>query len=273
MDSVTEYLFSRQRREQFEQPLNEVEKSVFGSTNSSLGYIGTATSPICSFYASYIQQKAPELKTCHLVEHVNIVRKLKKLGTTIAYTRPSDKCQYELSVLLFADASRIDDCGQLGVITGLLIGEMRNESIYHAISWMSYKARRPVKSVPFAEIFAAAEGIDEVKTITKAYSELLDMEIKVRIAVDSNDLFTSLSTQKNSIDKSIRGDVSCIRFEFQTGAVETISWIPGQANLADPLTKKDSCLTDALQLTLLTGRLCFNFEEIAESKCSEKNFG
>ena len=273
LDSVTEYPFSRQRRKQFEQPLNQIEKSVFASTNSSLGWIGTAASPFCSFYASYMQQKAPELKVSHLIEQVNIVRQLKKLGTTIAYPRPSDNSRYELSVLVFADASRIDDCGQLGVVTGLLIGEMKNNSIYHAISWMSHKAKRPVKSVPAAEIFAAAEGIDEGKTIAKAYSELLDMEIKLRIAVDSKDLFTSLSTQRNSIDKSIRGDVSCIRFEFQTGAVDTISWIPGQANLADPLTKKDSCLTDALQLTLFTGRLRFNFEEIAETKSSEKNFG
>ena len=37
LDSVTEYPFSRQPRKSFEQPLNNIENSVFASTNSSLG--------------------------------------------------------------------------------------------------------------------------------------------------------------------------------------------------------------------------------------------
>lgn len=88
---------------------------------------------------------------------------------------------------------------------------------------MSHKSKRPVESVAAAEIFAASERIDEEKTIAKAYSELLDMDIKLRLFVDSKDLFTSLSTQRSSIDKWIRGDVSCVRHEFQTGAVDRIS--------------------------------------------------
>lgn len=202
-----------------------------------------------------------------------MVLKLKKLGTTIAYQRPTDKDQHELSVLVFTDASRTDDVGQLGVLAGPLVDEMKNNSIYHAISWMSHKSKRPVKNVPAAEIFAAPEGVDEEKTITKTYSEILDMDIKLRLTVDSKDIFSSLSTQMNSIIKSIRGDMSCLRYEFQTGAVNQVSWIPGQASLADPLTKKDSSLIDALQMTLFTGRLCFNLEDVSETKHSEKNFG
>ena len=51
-----------------------------------------------------------------------------------------------------------------------------------------------------------------------------------------------------------------------------ISWIPGNINLADPLTKKESSITDALQLTLFTGRMCIDFDEMAETKSSQKNF-
>lgn len=204
---------------------------------------------------------------------MNILRKLKKLGTVISYPRSTDTEMHELTVLVFSEASRSDEAGQLGVITGFLIGEMKNNAIYHPISWLSHKSKRPVKSVPAAEILAAGEGIDEGKTIARTYSDLLDMDVGMRLCVDSKDLFTSLSTQKNSIDKSIRGDVGCIRYEFQTGAVEKISWIPGSVNLADPLTKKDSSLTDALQLTLFTGRLCIDLDSVSETKSSENNFG
>lgn len=150
---------------------------------------------------------------------------------------------------------------------------MNKDSIYHASSWISHKSKRLVKSVPAAEILAATEGIDEGKMIAQAYSEILGFDIKLRLCVDSKDLFTSLSTQRNSIDRSIRGDVGCIRFEFQTGAVDKISWIPGNLNLADPLTKKDSQLTDLLQLSLFSGKLAVDIEDSSESKSSEKNFG
>lgn len=75
-------------------------------------------------------------------------------------------------------------------------------------------------------------------------SEIFAIYIKLRIFVDSNDLFTSLSTQRLSIDRSIRGDVEPIRFEFQTSAVQNIGWVPAKINLTDVLTKKDSALND-----------------------------
>ena len=99
------------------------------------------------------------------------------------------------------------------------------------------------------------------------------MDIRVRLCVDSKDLFTSLSTQKNSIDSSITGDVECIRFELQTGTVEKISWIPGKVNLADPLTNKYSVLTAPLLLTLFTGRLSLDLFTVAATKYARKNFG
>ncbi len=273
MEAVSEYPLTRQRRKEPEMKLNDMERSEFASVNSSLGWIGTAASPLCSFYSSYLQQKAPHTTVSNLTEQISIVRKLKKYGTSISYPRPTDKTKYKLSILVFSDASRVDENGQIGLLAGLLVGEMEKQSICHALSWISHKSKRPVKSVPAAEILAATEGIDEGKMIAQAYSELMAMEIKMQLCVDSKDLFTSLSTQRNSIDRSIRGDVSSIRFEFQTGAVEKISRVPGNVNLADPLTKKDSQLSDLLQLTLYKGRLCVDLDASSETKHSQKNFG
>lgn len=80
-------------------------------TNSSLALIGSAGSPLCSFYVSYLQQKAPEIRVCNLVEQRNIVKKLQKLGAFIGYPRPVDKRNYELTLLAFADALRTDAYG------------------------------------------------------------------------------------------------------------------------------------------------------------------
>lgn len=273
LNDLTEYCLSRTRRKQFGSSLNQIEKNHFASINSSLGWIGTAASPFCSFYASFLQQKTPDTNVSHLVDQINIVKKLQKLGTNICYPRPNDKKKYNLTVLAFADASKPNEYGQIGVIVGLLVGEFAQNSIYHPVSWLSHKSKRPTKSVPAAEILATTEAIDEVKMICNAYREILRIKIETQICVDSKDLFTSLSTQRNSIDRSMRNDVSCIRFKFQVGSLDKITWLPGKLNLADALTKQDSPLTEALRLTLYTGRLQLEFERNTETKTTEKNYG
>ena len=208
-----------------------------------------------------------------MIEQINIVRNRKRLGTTISYPRPTDTDEYRLTVLAYTDASKANEYGQVGVLIELLLGEMKTGSIFHAITWISHKSKRPVKSVPAPEIIAAAEGIGEAKIIAHAYRQLLNVNISVRVCLDTKDLFTSLSTQRNSIDRSIRSDIACIRYEFQVGIFDEISWIPGKLNLADVLTKPNSPLTDVLQLTLYNGRLQVEFGEYAETKLAEKNFG
>lgn len=80
--------------------LNEIENYFLDQlTNSSLGWIGTSASPFCSFYASYLQHKAPNTKISNLVDQQNIVRKLKRIGTKINYPRPKDNKFCDLRIL------------------------------------------------------------------------------------------------------------------------------------------------------------------------------
>ena len=273
LNGLTEYFLTRARRKQFGSGLTKIEMDHFASINSSLGWIGTAASPFASFYASFLQQKTPDTNISHLIEQINTVKKLQRTGSTICYTRPKDKKDYSLTVLAYADASKPNEYGQLGIIVGLLVGELQKDSIFHAISWLSHKSKRPTKSVPAAEILGTAEGIDEIKIIANVYRELLDVEIGTQICVDSKDLFTSLSTQRNSIDRSIRSDVACIRFEFQVGSINKITLLPGKLNLEDALTKRDSPLTEVLQLTLYTGRIQVDLDGNMETKSTKKNYG
>lgn len=64
-----------------------------------------------------------------------------------------------------------------------------------------------------------------------------------------------------------------MRFEFQTGSVDTISRVPANMNLADPLTKKERSLTDLLELSLFTGGLKVDLETVSARKCAQKYFG
>lgn len=155
----------------------------------------------------------------------------------------------------------------------MLIDDLKNDSIFHTISWSSRKSKRPLESVPSPEILVASEGIDDEKQVVAAYREIGDLEIKLQLCIDSKELFNTLSIQRNSINKSVRGDVSSIRIELMTGAVDKITWIPGKSDISDVLTKRDSLITETMQLTLHSGKLSVNLDDVAQTKISEKNFG
>lgn len=208
LHEMTEYQISLVRRKKYNEPLNALEKEYFASTNSSIGQIGTTASPICSMYASYLQNKSPSNNVSHMLSQINILRKLKRLGTVITYPRPEDSQKYEMNILVFADASKESQNGQIGVLLGLLIGKFSKGSIFHTISWIYQKLKRSVKSVPAAEILAALEAIDEAKSISSDYKQLIGTDIGVWLCVDYMDLFKSMYKQRNNIERSIRSDVA-----------------------------------------------------------------
>lgn len=82
--------------------------------------------------------------------------------------------------------------------------------------------KRPVKFIGAAKILAPSEAIDEGEMLKIALTLLRYNNITLLVALDSRDLFTTLSTQRNIVDKSTRADVNVIRYEFETQHVNKI---------------------------------------------------
>lgn len=263
---------TRSRRRELTEEMNELEKSSFMSVNASINWLGITASPLCAFYASHLQQKLPDGHVSNLTLQSSVLKKLKKYGTVCAFPRPPRGVKTQISAIMFADAGRNQDVAQISIIGGILLGPLKKDSPFYALTWASHKSKRPVRSIGSAEIIAVSEAIDEGKVIKNASSQLLGIDVPLIVATDSKDLYSSLSTQRNSIDKSIRADVNVIRFEFETMAVNTMVWIPGKCNPADPGTKRDSPLAEVLQLMLFTGKIPLSFEEI-ESTSSNRSLG
>lgn len=87
---------------------------------------------------------------------------------------------------------------------------MQRGSIFHVLSSSSNKAKGPVRSIGAAEILAAVEAIDEGKMLAKSPSMLFSTHVPLFIALDSKDLFTSLSTHRAPFVDSIYNDPSSI---------------------------------------------------------------
>lgn len=248
-------------RKDSDDPLNAIELLSFGAPNGSLGFIGTAASPFCSFATSFLQQRRANPLVKDMVCQINMLREVKRRRTTITFIRPSDNEPYELNILVFPDAGRLQDTdnGQLGFIAGLVVGNTGKNAIFHTLSRTSHKSRRPVRSIGAAEILAAGSDIDEGKVLAQAYKTVLHMNVDLTIAVDSKDLFNSLSTCRNATDRSIRGDVNIIRHDFETNRISRMIWIPGNMNPADPLTETNSPLSQVLQVMMFSGTIPIDF--------------
>lgn len=96
------------------------------------------------------------------------------------------------------------------------------------------------KGVLVAETLTTAQKLNEYKRVAFSYEMLLNTWAIVKLVVDSKDSFISLSTQRNSLERSTQGDVASVTYELQVGTMDEISWIVAKLSLADVLTKPDA---------------------------------
>ena len=159
---------------------------------------------------------------------------------------------------MFSDAGRPSEHGQLGYIGGILLGRLKQGSIFHPLTWRSHLSNRPTKSSGSAETLAAVDAIDDEKLIVDTLNILLTDGIHLFVVVDCKDWFISLSTCRSPVDKSMRADVSLICYNYETRRLNRLIWTPGFLNPADVLTKLDSALTDSVQLMMFNGTLPYD---------------
>lgn len=95
------------------------------------------------------------------------------------------------------------------------------------------------------------------------------MDIRAKILLDSKDLFTLLSARRNSIDRSIRIDVTFIWYKLEVGCVDLISRIQVKLNLAD-VKKTFVPFNDFLLLTLFNGHMKVYKPKIV-TRCAKSN--
>lgn len=110
-----------------------------------------------------------------------------------------------------------------------------------------------MRSVASAEIFVLGNVVDEGEIIASTFKRFLQIKLELYAAVDSRDLFTSLSMCHTPEDKSIASDVQLMGYNFETHLLNRLIWLPGRENPADALTKPDSPLAQTFQLMPFDG--------------------
>lgn len=121
--------------------------------------------------------------------------------------------------MVFADAGRRVDYGQLSVLAGILFRKLSEYFLVHTISSSLQTSKCPVKAVGAANILAASEGMNVGKVLREVAAIFFGIAVELVFVVDFKDLFTSLSLQRNPVDRSIRPIFRTIRFEYETDGV------------------------------------------------------
>ena len=249
LKSLSCFPFYERRWKQVSEDLHPIELKQFRLVNSSVRWFGTNASFLCSFYSSWLQQRAPNQIMFDLIYQINALKFQKKHGTSIICVRPKNG-DFKLYFLIFADAIQRSDHGQLSYLAGLHFGNLESGSVFHTLSWSSHKSQRPVKYVTSAETLAAVEAVDERKLLGKAKEELKSTEVKIPVVVDSKDLFSTLVNLPIGYRSIYSRIPNSVRFELTTKNVSSMIWTPEKLNLAYPGTKPDSHLTQNLQVLL-----------------------
>lgn len=178
---------TRTRRRELDYPLNSVEGKTFASINSSNGWLGITASPFCSIFSSTLHQTVPTATIADLCRQATHLKKLEKFEQTACYNGAEEQSTHAASRVVFSDAGKSAEDGQLCHITGLFIAPLQANSIVQITSGSAHKARRPVKSIRAAETLAAGEALDVGKNLVNSYERLLRISIKLIFVLDSKD--------------------------------------------------------------------------------------
>jgi len=82
---------------------------------------------------------------------------------------------------------------------------------------------------------------------------ILRRKYKHHLHVDSKALFDTVTTLHEGTDYRLRQTVQRIRDSFECGDLDVLCWIPGNANIADALTKRNTVLYRLLNKIAITG--------------------
>lgn len=109
------------------------------------------------------------------------------------------------------------------------------------VAWGSHRQRRVTHSSFAAEAFALLHGLQAALTLASVAGALLggadQVPPSVHVVTDSLGVYDALSSRCETGSKEVRAVVEDLRDYYTSGALASITWMPGRFQLADGLTK------------------------------------
>ncbi|KAA8495360.1 Respiratory burst oxidase-like protein C [Porphyridium purpureum] len=214
-----------------------------------LNWLGHRTSPVAAFAASFLLQRAAHLSVHDLRLANGVLKECKRQPNCLSFKKVLNRpCRgkdfahmWEKAVIeVFTDAGfphgKELPHAQLGIAIGLTWKS--RISVSHLVDWESRRMRKVVYSTPHAELLAITQGYAAAKLIQAFFYEFAQVKVPIHAFTDSKGMQANLTTSSCDIEKFLRLDAALIRHELETGELQQLTWIRGNRNPADCLTKR-----------------------------------
>jgi hypothetical protein len=126
------------------------------------------------------------------------------------------------------------------VTSGRQASNHNRASPSYLLEWISVKQRRIVNSSLEVEILAASFADEVLVGFAQSLESVLASHVVATVLLDSRSLYQLVSSFKQSgMDARLATVVDRLRDSFMSAELGELGWIPGSAQLADSLTKRN----------------------------------
>ena len=225
------------------------ELTALRSLAGSLNYIGQAACPPATYVASAIQQFIGRTSNVSILLQANaMLKELQKLPSVIHFPLADIRDSFRVVALSDASFAPSSRYGQTGFLLWLQpfaepapAAATTVASPSYLLDWSSSKQRRIANSSLGAEILAASLADDNLVGFAQSLASILNPHaVSSLLLLDSRSLYQLVSSFKQSgMDARLAAVVDRLRDSFMSAELGELGWIPGSAQLADSLTKRN----------------------------------
>lgn len=266
LEKIQPLEITRSRRKEFDPSCTPEELTAYLGLAGSLNFLGHGILPQAAFAASYLQQAVGSLKVSDIVNANKVLQEIKCLTPSMKFQAPKTLDDVNPSYLSFSDASHgSTSYGQTGYLSGIYL-PAGGEFIYHLLDWLSCKQTRVAFSSIGAEILAAATSTDRGSLMAERLQIVFksDVPLPFVLTVDSNGLYSTITTLHEGSDYRLRPTVARMRDSYEVGEIALMQWIAGSLKLADALTKRNIEMYKKLNDVMTSGLVDPNMFENAK---------
>lgn len=233
--------------------LSEEERTSLRKMAGVLNWIVRGSRPDLSFELIDMSTKFKAGKVEDLIKITKLLLMVKEKKAEILFPNIGDHKHW--SLLCYTDASLgnlnngTDSTG--GYLVFLVNCHSGNAAI---LDWQANKIRRVVRSTLAAETLSLCEGLEASIHLNSMIKELTDSSLNIHAIIDNRSVVDAVRSTTTVDDKRLRRDISAIKQMLELGEVKTVTWMPGDQQLADVLTKRGANGNKLLH-TLHTGHI------------------
>ena len=224
--------------------LDEKEKKEYRALVGQLNWVSTHTRPDIAFETCMLSSAFHEAKVADLTRLNKLVERVKRDKVNIYFPRINNIREVTLECYTDASLQNLKKSNSQG---GLIIFLKDRSGSKCPLYWRSKKLERKVKSTIAAENLALNEGAERSIYLAHILRQLVDdIRIKIKCYTDNKSLVEALASSKKIDNPMLSIDTLILKEYLERGIIESVEWIRGDQQLADPLTKIGVC-TDKLK--------------------------